>query len=74
MIPAAFDYDVAESLEHALELLSDGGSDTKLLAGGGLSRRRLNKLSCAGWLPHDRGFVSGLPKGRASARWPADNR
>ena len=20
-----------------------------------------NKLSCAGWVPHDRGFVSGLP-------------
>ena len=41
----------------------------KGLVGGGLSRRRLNKLSCAGWLPHDRGFVSGLPrsKGRASA-------
>src|ERR687891_1852736 len=41
----------------------------KLLAGGGVSRRRLNKLSCAGWLPHDRGFVSGLPRsrGRASA-------
>ena len=34
MIPAAFDYDVAESVEHAVELLSDGGSDTKLLAGG----------------------------------------
>ena len=34
MIPAAFDYDVAESVEHALELLSDGGSDAKLLAGG----------------------------------------
>ena len=32
-------------------------------------RRRLSKLSCAGWLPHDRGCVSGLPrsKGRASA-------
>jgi aryl-alcohol dehydrogenase-like predicted oxidoreductase len=31
-------------------------------------RRRLNKLSCAGWIPHDRGFVSGLPhsRGRAS--------
>jgi hypothetical protein len=27
------------------------------LAGGGASRRRVNKLSCAGWLPHDRGFV-----------------
>ena len=34
MIPAAFDYDLAESVEHALELLSDGGTDTKLLAGG----------------------------------------
>ena len=34
MIPAAFDYDLAESLEHALELLADGGTDTKLLAGG----------------------------------------
>jgi carbon-monoxide dehydrogenase medium subunit len=34
VIPAAFDYDVAESVEHALELLADGGGDTKLLAGG----------------------------------------
>ena len=30
-------------------------------AGDRTRRRRLNKLSCAGWLPHDRGFVSGLP-------------
>ena len=22
-------------------------------------RRRLSKLSCAGWIPHDRGFVLG---------------
>ena len=31
-------------------------------------RRRLSKLSYAGWLPRDRGFVLGLPrsKGRAS--------
>ncbi|MET4331705.1 hypothetical protein ABIB80_007565 [Bradyrhizobium sp. i1.15.2] len=38
-------------------------------------RRRLIKLSCAGWLPHDRGFVLGLPRsrGRASAM-PAHNR
>jgi hypothetical protein len=27
----------------------------------GPERRRLNKLSSAGWLPHDRGFVLGLP-------------
>ena len=32
MIPASFDYDVAESVEHALELLHNG--DAKLLAGG----------------------------------------
>ena len=34
MIPAAFDYDVAESLDHAVELLGKGGGDAKLLAGG----------------------------------------
>jgi aerobic carbon-monoxide dehydrogenase medium subunit len=32
MIPAAFDYEVAESVEHAVELL--GREDAKLLAGG----------------------------------------
>ena len=52
-------------LRHAPKLVEIA----KRLVGGGMSRRRLNKLSCAGWLPHDRGFVSGLPrsKGRASA-------
>ena len=34
MIPARFDYDVAESVEHAIELLGAGGDDTTLLAGG----------------------------------------
>jgi carbon-monoxide dehydrogenase medium subunit len=34
VIPVAFDYDVAESVEHAIELLGEGGGDTKLLAGG----------------------------------------
>lgn len=34
MIPARFDYDVAESVDHAIELLAAGGGDTKLLAGG----------------------------------------
>jgi aerobic carbon-monoxide dehydrogenase medium subunit len=34
VIPAAFDYDVAESVEHASELLAAGGGETKLLAGG----------------------------------------
>ena len=33
MIPAAFDYEVAESVEHALELLA-GDPDAKVLAGG----------------------------------------
>ena len=28
-------------------------------AGGRTRRRRLNKLSCAGWIPHDRGSVRG---------------
>jgi CO/xanthine dehydrogenase FAD-binding subunit len=32
--PAAFAYARAESLDHALELLWEGGEDTKLLAGG----------------------------------------
>jgi hypothetical protein len=30
-------------------------------------RRRLSKLSCAGWLPHDRGFVLELPLSRRRA-------
>lgn len=34
MIPARFDYDVAESVDHAIEQLDAGGGDTKLLAGG----------------------------------------
>lgn len=34
MIPARFDYDVAESVEHASELLAAGGGEAKLLAGG----------------------------------------
>jgi hypothetical protein len=45
-------------------------------AGDRTRRRRLNKLSCAGWLPHDRGFVSGLPRSRDEQRsgGPAHNR
>jgi carbon-monoxide dehydrogenase medium subunit len=34
MIPAAFDYVVAESAEHAVRLLGEHGDDAKLLAGG----------------------------------------
>jgi carbon-monoxide dehydrogenase medium subunit len=34
VIPAPFDYDVAESADHAVELLAGGGGDAKLLAGG----------------------------------------
>ncbi len=34
MIPAAFDYEVATSADHAISLLKQGGEDAKLLAGG----------------------------------------
>jgi hypothetical protein len=38
-------------------------------------RRRLIKLSCAGWLPQDRGFVSGLPLSKGERHpWAAHNR
>ena len=37
-------------------------------AGDKTRRRRLNKLSCADWVPHDRGFVSGLPRSRVEHR------
>ncbi len=34
MIPASFDYEVAESADHAIELLGRFGEDAKLIAGG----------------------------------------
>ena len=34
VIPAAFDYEVAESADHAISLLGEHGDDAKLLAGG----------------------------------------
>ncbi len=34
MIPASFEYEVAESVSHALALLAEYGEDAKLLAGG----------------------------------------
>jgi carbon-monoxide dehydrogenase medium subunit len=34
MIPAAFDYELAESADHAVALLAQHGDDAKLLAGG----------------------------------------
>ncbi|MDB4205584.1 xanthine dehydrogenase family protein subunit M [bacterium] len=34
MIPAAFDYTVAENAEHAIQLLGEYGDEAKLLAGG----------------------------------------
>jgi aerobic carbon-monoxide dehydrogenase medium subunit len=34
MIPLAFDYEVAESVDHAIELLGQHGEEAKLLAGG----------------------------------------
>ena len=37
-------------------------------AGDKTRRRRLNRLSCADWVPHDRGSVSGLPRSRVEHR------
>ena len=34
MIPLAFDYEVAESVDHAIELLGQHGDEAKILAGG----------------------------------------
>lgn len=34
MIPTAFDYEIATSLDHAQSLLRDGGEEARLLAGG----------------------------------------
>ena len=34
MIPVAFDYERADSLDHALALLAEHGDEAKLLAGG----------------------------------------
>jgi carbon-monoxide dehydrogenase medium subunit len=34
VIPVAFDYEVAESVDHAIELLGQHGEDAKLIAGG----------------------------------------
>ncbi len=34
MIPVAFDYEVAESVDHAIQLLGQYGEDSKLIAGG----------------------------------------
>src|SRR6516162_11345651 len=43
------------------------GSEVRT-AGDRTRRRRLSKLSCADWLPHDRGFVSGLPRSKDESR------
>jgi aerobic carbon-monoxide dehydrogenase medium subunit len=34
LIPLAFDYEVAESVDHAVELLKENGDEAKILAGG----------------------------------------
>ena len=34
MIPISFDYEVAESVDHAIELLGEHGDESKLIAGG----------------------------------------
>src|SRR6266404_6518395 len=38
---------------------AEGAGSEERTAGDRTRRRRLNKLSCADWLPHDRGFVWG---------------
>ena len=49
------------------------GADFRDAQGGQRGqRRRLSKLSCAGWIPHDRGFVLRLPQSRGRA--PVKNR
>jgi CO/xanthine dehydrogenase FAD-binding subunit len=44
VIPAAFDYDVAESVEHAVGLLG-GDTDAKALAGGHSLGSRVRRSS-----------------------------
>ena len=34
MYPMPFDYEVAESVDHAIELLGEHGDESKLIAGG----------------------------------------
>ena len=43
MKPAAFDYELAGSVDEAIQLLGQGGEDAKLIAGGhsGVSDSRL---------------------------------
>src|SRR5215469_1800948 len=54
---------------------AEGAGSGVRTAGDRIRRRRFNKLSCAGWLPHDRGFVSELPRSRSERRLrPAHNR
>jgi hypothetical protein len=47
---------------------AEGAGSEERTAGDRTRRRRLNKLSCADWLPHDRGFVSGLPRAKDERR------
>jgi hypothetical protein len=47
---------------------AEGASSEERTAGDRTRRRRLNKLSCADWLPHDRGFVWGLPRSKDERR------
>ena len=48
--------------------VAEGAGSEVRTAGDRTRRRRLNKLSCAGWLPHYRGFVSGLPRSKDERR------
>ena len=48
--------------------VAEGAGSEERTAGDRTRRRRLNKLSCADWLPHDRGFVSELPGSKDERR------
>ena len=48
--------------------MAEGAGSEERTAGDWTRRRRLNKLSCADWLPYDRGFVSELPGSKDERR------
>src|SRR6516164_9210494 len=54
--------------EYSVPLQREGIGLWMRTAGDRIRRRRLSKLSCAGWLPHDRGFVSRLPRSKDERR------
>ncbi|WP_413542410.1 6-hydroxypseudooxynicotine dehydrogenase complex subunit alpha [Citricoccus nitrophenolicus] len=60
MKPPSFDYVVADSVEHALRLLKDGGDDAKIIAGGQSLVPLLNFRMARPSLLVDINHISGL--------------